>query len=283
MFSKLSARPFITWLVATVTLFALATVFLGQTLWLLVPVIAGQGCVSGGLCGAMAPVLEMWMQPALLLAATCVGTLAFYRRGLAVGSRFWALMPLALMLPNLPALFALAHLWGLDLGSALLFFPRWSLLELLPVLVLGVLFCFEVEYMPGYGGSIAGTRLYGSIPAGPLYVASCLWVCSDLLLSPAPNFGVSIATIETVRDVLQFPLSLVDGKVFAGLPPYGERPDMVVPLATLTNLVLFAVLLFALAFDGSGRLRRAGALIFVDKIAENDDKPLFQAGGLNNR
>ena len=102
MFSKLSARPFITWLLASVTLFALGTVFLGQTLWLLVPVIAGQGCVSGGLCGPMAPLLGMWLQPALLLAATCVGTLAFYRRGLAVGSRFWALMPLALLLPNLP-------------------------------------------------------------------------------------------------------------------------------------------------------------------------------------
>jgi len=137
--------------------------------------------------------------------------------------------------------------------------------------------------MPGYGGSIARTRLYGSVPIGPLYIASCLWVCSDLVLSPAPNLGISITAIQAVRDGLHFPLSLAEGQVFAGLPPYGQRPDMVVPLGTLVNLVLFAVLLFALAFDGSGRLRRAGALIFIDKGSRNDDKPLFRPGARVNR
>lgn len=277
MLSKLTARPFIIWLLVSVVLLALGTVFIGQTLWLTIPIIAGQGCVGGGgLCGPMAPVLGLWLQPALLLASVCLGTIAFYRRGLAVGSRFWALMPLALMLPNLPSLFVLGNLWNLDLGSALLFFPRWSALELLPLLMLGVLFCFQVEYMPGYGGSIARTRLYGNIPIGPLYIASCLWICSDLLLASAPNLGMSIASVQALRGILHYPLSLVDGQVLAGLPPYGQRPEMIVPLGTLVNLVLFAVLVFALTFDGSGRLRRAGALIFITSGDEDDGKPLFQ-------
>jgi len=281
--SRLTARPFISWLSASVVLLALGTMFIGQMLWLTIPVIAGQGCVSGGLCGPMAPVLGLWLQPMLLLAAVCLGTLAFYRRGLAIGSRFWALMPLALMLPNLPSLFVLGNLWSLDLGSGLLFFPRWSMLELLPLLMLGVLLCFEVEYMPGYGGSIARTRLYGNIPIGPLYIASCVWICSDLGLSLAPNLGISIASVQALRDVLHYPLSLVDGQVIAGLPPYGQRPDVVVPLGTLVNLVLFAVLVFALAFDGSGRLRRAGALIFITTRDQDEGKPLFRPGGRLSR
>jgi len=279
VFSKLSARPFITWLLASVTLFALGTVFLGQTLWLLVPVIAGQGCVSGGLCGPMAPLLGMWLQPALLLAATCVGTLAFYRRGLAVGSRFWALMPLALLLPNLPPLFMLGDLWGADLGSALLFFPRWSLFDLAPLLALGLLLCCEVEYMPGFAGSIARTRLYGSIPIGLIYALSCVWVCSDLVLSLLPHLGIPVAAVHSLRDLLHFPLSLAGGKVFAGFPPQGARPDLVVALATVVNLIVFALLVFALAFDGSGRLRRAGAQIFMVESDDGNARPLFRSRG----
>jgi len=279
--SKLTARPFALWLLAFAGLLALGTVFFGLTLWLTVPVIAGQGCVSGGLCGPMAPLLGLWLQPALLIAAACTGALAFWRRGMAVGSRIWALMPLALLLPNLPSLFVLGNLWGADLGAAFLFFPRWSLLELTPLLALGVLLCFEVEYMPGFGGSIARTRLYGSIPIGLIYVLSCMWIGSDLVLSLSPHLGIPIAAVQSVRDLLHFPLSLSEGQVFAGLPPYGARPDMVVPLGTVVNLMLFVVLVFALAFDGSGRLRRAGALIFINKDNGDDAKPLFQTGGRN--
>lgn len=279
MLSKLTARPFSLWLLAFAGLLALGTVFFSLTLWLTIPVIAGQGCVSGGLCGPMAPLLGLWLQPALLIAAACTGALAFWRRGMAVGSRIWALMPLALLLPNLPSLFVLGNLWGADLGAAFLFFPRWSLLELTPLLALGVLLCFEVEYMPGFGGSIVRTRLYGSIPIGLIYAVSCMWICSDLVLSLAPHLGMSIAAAQSVRDVLHFPLSLSEGKVFAGFPSYGARPDMVVPLGTVVNLIVFALLVFALAFDGSGRLRRAGALIFIDRSDEADAKPLFRPGG----
>ena len=283
MLSKLTARPFIIWLLAFAGLLALGTVFFGHALWLTVPVIAGQGCVSSGLCGPMAPMLGLWLQPALLIAAACTGAIAFYRRGQAIGSRWWGLMPLALLLPILPSLFVLGNLWGADLGAAFLFFPRWSLFELTPLLTLGVLLCFEVEYMPGFGGSIARTRLYGSIPVGPIYAASCVWICSDLVLSLAPHLGISIAAIQAVRDVMHFPLSFVHGKVLAGLPPDGARPDLVVPLGTVVNLVLFALLVFALAFDGSGRLRRAGALIFIDKGSKGDARPLFRPGGRLSR
>lgn len=110
MSSKLTARSFTGWFILFVGLLALGTVFFGQALWFAVPVIAGQGCVSGGLCGEMAAVLGLWLQPSLLLAAAFAGAIAFGRRGLAVGSRLWALFPLALLLPNLPSLFMLGNL-----------------------------------------------------------------------------------------------------------------------------------------------------------------------------
>jgi len=274
--SKLTARGFTGWFIVFAGLLALATVFFGHALWIAVPVIAGQGCISGGTCGAMAAVMGLWLQPSLLLAAACAGTVAFYRRGLAVGSRLWALFPLALLLPNLPSLFMLGNLWGVDLATAFLFFPRWSLFELLPLLALGVLLCFQVEYMPGFGGSIARTRLYGSIPIGLIYSVSCLWICSDLILSLAPHLGLPVSVAQSLRDVLHFPLSIVDGELIAGLPPYDKSPDLVVPIGTLINLIAFAILLFALAFDGSGRMRRAGALIFIEKIEETNDVPMFR-------
>ena len=96
MFSKLAAGGFAGWFLVFAALLALGTIFLGHALWFAVPVIAGKGCVSGGPCGAMAPVLGLWLQPSLLLVAVFTGTIAFYRRGLAVGSRLWALFPLAL-------------------------------------------------------------------------------------------------------------------------------------------------------------------------------------------
>lgn len=276
MSSKLTARSFTGWFILFVGLLALGTVFFGQALWFAVPVIAGQGCVSGGLCGEMAAVLGLWLQPSLLLAAAFAGAIAFGRRGLAVGSRLWALFPLALLLPNLPSLFMLGNLWGVDLATAFLFFPRWSLFELLPLMALGVLLCFQVEYMPGFAGSIGRTRLYGSIPVGAIYVVSCLWAGSDLALSLSPHVGLPVSVAQLARNVLHFPLSVAGGEVFAGLPPYGQRPDLVVPLGTLVNLVVFTVLLYALALDGSGRLRRSGAMIFIDKTGEEDDKPMFR-------
>lgn len=276
MSSKLTARSFTGWFILFVGLLALGTVFFGQALWFAVPVIAGQGCVSGGLCGEMAAVLGLWLQPSLLLAAAFAGAIAFGRRGLAVGSRLWALFPLALLLPNLPSLFMLGNLWGVDLGTAFLFFPRWSLFELLPLMALGVLLCFQVEYMPGFAGSIGRTRLYGSIPVGAIYMVSCLWAGSDLALSLSPHLGLPVSVAQLARNVLHFPLSVAGGEVFAGLPPYGQRPDLVVPLGTLVNLVVFTVLLYALALDGSGRLRRSGAMIFIDKTGEEDDKPMFR-------
>lgn len=273
--SKLTARGFTGWFFLFVALLALGTVFFGQALWFAVPVIAGQGCVSGGLCGEMAAVLGLWLQPSLLLAAAFAGAIAFWRRGLAVGSRLWTLFPLALLLPNLPSLFMLGNLWGVDLATAFLFFPRWSLFELTPLMALGVLLCFQVEYMPGFAGSIARTRLYGSIPVGLIYIMSCLWIGSDLALSLSPHLGLPVAVAQDMRNALHFPLSIAGGEVFAGLPPHGVRPDLVVPLGTLVNLTVFAVLVYALVLDGSGRLRRAGALIFIDKTAE-DDKPMFR-------
>ncbi len=276
MSSKLTARSFTGWFILFVGLLALGTVFFGQALWFAVPVIAGKGCVSGGLCGEMAAVLGLWLQPSLLLAAAFAGAIAFWRRGLAVGSRLWALFPLALLLPNLPSLFMLGNLWGVDLATAFLFFPRWSLFELLPLMALGVLLCFQVEYMPGFAGSIGRTRLYGSIPVGAIYVVSCLWAGSDLALSLSPHFGLPVSVAQLARNVLHFPLSVAGGELFAGLPPYGRRPDLVVPLGTLVNLVVFMVLLYALALDGSGRLRRSGAMIFIDKTGEEDDKPMFR-------
>ena len=279
MLSKLTARSFIGWFFIFAGLLAMGTVFFGQTLWFAVPVIAGNGCISGGICGEMAAVLGLWLQPSLLLAAALAGAIAFWRRGLAVGSRFWALFPLALLLPNLPSLFMLGQIWGADVASGFLFFPRWSLFELLPLLALGLLFCFQIEYMPGFGGSIAGTRLYGSIPIGLIYIVTCLWICSDLVLSLSPHLGIPVFAAQSIRDVLHYPLSIANGEVFAGLPPYGKRPDLVLPLGTLINLIAFAILVFALVFDGSGRLRRAGALIFIDKTDGDNDKPLFRPGG----
>ena len=263
------------------SLLALGTVFFGQALWFAVPVIAGQGCISGGTCGAMAAVLGLWLQPGLLIAASVVGALAFYGRGLAVGSRLWALFPLALLMPYLSSQFMLLNLWGVNLGSLFLFFPRWSLFELMPLMTLGVLLCFQVEYTPGFADSIARTRLYGSIPIGLIYVGSCVWVCSDVLLALSPNFGLPVAVAQDIRDLLFFPLSVAEGEVFAGLPPGGVRPDLVVPLGTVINLVAFLVLSYALALDGSGRLRRASAQVFIDMLDRNDDdrdRPMFRPG-----
>ena len=276
MLSKLTAGGFLIWFAVFVGLLGLGTVFIGQALWFVVPVIAGKGCVSGGICGPMAPALGLWLQPLLLIAAVLTGTIAFYRRGLAVGSRFWALFPLALMLPNLPSLFVLGDLWGADATAAVLFFPRWSLLELVPLLALGLLFCFAIEYLPGFGGTIVRTRLYGSIPIGMLYVASCAWICSDLVLSLSPHLGIPVPTLQRIRDVMHFPVSLSGGTVFAGLPPGGGRPDLIVSLGAVINLIAFLVLAFALVFDGSGRVRRAGALILIDKTDAGDDRPLFR-------
>lgn len=271
------------WFLAFAGLLATGTVFFGHTLWLTIPVIAGQGCVSGGLCGPMAPIMGLWLQPALLIAAACVGAIAFYRRGQAIGSRLWALMPLALIVPNLPSLFVLGNLWRTDLGAAFLFFPRWSLFELVPVLALGLLWCFKIEYMPGFGGSLTRTRLYGSVPVGLFYIASCVWICSDLALSLAPGLGMPISVIQSLRDLLHFPLCFAGGQIMAGLPLDGARPDLVVPLGTIVNLLLLALLVFTLALDGSGRLRRAGALIFMDKGNEDNDGPLFRPGARVSR
>ena len=278
MVSPLSAHGFIGWFLSFAGLLALGTVFFGQVLWFAVPVIAGKGCISGGVCGAMAAVLGLWLQPALLLAAVVVGMIAFYRRGRAVGSRLWALFPLALLLPNLPALFMLGHQWGVDLAGVFLFFPRWSLVELMPLLALGVLFCFRLEYMPGYAGSIFRTRLYDTLPTGLLYVLSCIWIGSDLLLSLGLHLGAPAGSLHMARDVLHFPFSISNGMVFAGLPPLPERPDLVVPFATAINMVFFLVLVFALVLDGSGRLRRPGALVFIETFDAPADKPLFPSG-----
>lgn len=278
MLSKLTAGRFIGWFFITAMLLAMGTIFIGQTLWFAVPVVAGKGCISGGSCGAMAAVLGLWLQPALLLGAACAAAIAFYRRGLVVGSRLWALFPLALLLPNLPSLFMLGQIWGADIATGFLFFPRWSLFELIPLFALGILLCFQVEYMPGFGGSIGRTRLYGSIPIGMLYIISCFWISSDLVLSLSPLLGIPVSTIQDIRNVMHYPVSIAGGEVFAGLPPYGKRPDLVVSLGTLVNLVLFMILVFALVFDGSGRLRRAGALIFIDKSDSDGEKPLFRPG-----
>ena len=48
------------------------------------------------------------------------------------------------------------------------------------------------------------------------------------------------------------------------------------PLGLTADALPMPDLVFALAFDGSGRLRRAGALIFITSGVEDDDKPLFQ-------
>ena len=209
---KFSAGQFVTWFVVFTGLLALGTVFIGQGL-----------------------------QPLLLLGAVLAGTFAFYRRGLALGSRLWALLPVALLAPNLPALLVLASPWGVDVSADLLVFPRWSLFELTPLLALGVLLCFDVEHLPGFGGSIAWTRLYRSIPIGPLYIVTSIWICSGLILTLSAHLGIPAAT------------------------------DLVVSLATLINLIVFLVLVYALAFDGSGRARRAGARMAFDQ-ADGDHR-----------
>tara|TARA_R110002050_G_scaffold28530_1_gene73332 strand:+ start:2184 stop:3002 length:819 start_codon:yes stop_codon:yes gene_type:complete len=268
---KFSAGQFVTWFVVFTGLLALGTVFIGQALWFVVPVIAGKGCVSGGICGGMAPVIGLWLQPLLLLGAVLAGTFAFYRRGLALGSRLWALLPVALLAPNLPALLVLASPWGVDVSADLLVFPRWSLFELTPLLALGVLLCFDVEHLPGFGGSIAWTRLYRSIPIGPLYIVTSIWICSGLILTLSAHLGIPAATLHSIRGILHFPVSLAGGVVYAGLPPGTGRPDLVVSLATLINLIVFLVLVYALAFDGSGRARRAGARMAFDQ-ADGDHR-----------
>ncbi|EDQ31725.2 hypothetical protein HPDFL43_17945 [Hoeflea phototrophica DFL-43] len=256
---KLTARNFTAWFFAFAALLALGKVFFAQALWFVVPLLAGRGCVSGGICGEVAQVLGLWLQPSLLLAAAWVGAVAFYRRGLAVGSRFWVLFPLALLLPDLPSFFMYGSFWGIDLSAAFLFFPRAGLVELLPLLAFGALLCFHVEYMPGFAGSILRTRLYGSIPIGLIYVGSCLWIGSDLALSLSPALGIPVFSAQSIHDALHFPISVFDGEVFAGLPPNGDRPDLLVPLGSLINLISFAILVFALVLDGSGRLRRPEA------------------------
>lgn len=266
---KLTARSFTAWFFSFVALLALGTVFFPQALWFVVPILAGQGCVSGGICGEMAAVLGLWLQPSLLLAAVWVGATAFYRRGLAVGSRFWALFPLALLLPDLPSFFMYGSFWGIDLSTLFLFFPRSSLFELLPLLAFGALLCFRIEYMPGFAGSVARTRLYGSIPIGLIYIGSCLWICSDLVLSLSPHLGIPVSTAQSLRDAMHFPISISGGEVLAGLPRDGSRADLVIPLGSLINLISLAVLVFAFAFDGSGRLRRAAA----DPLGRLDDQP----------
>lgn len=281
MVSKLAARQFVSWFLVFSGLLAMGTIFFAHVLWFIVPVIAGKGCVNGGVCGAMAMVLGTWLKPFLLLGATCAGILAFYRRGLAVGSRFWALFPLAVLVPSMPSLFMLGNFWGANFATGLLFFPRWSILELTPLLALGALFCFQIEYMPGFAGSIVRTRLYGSIPIGAIYVLSCLWISSGLLLSLSPHFGIPVSALQSIRAVTNFPVSLAGGMVFAGLPPFGQRPDIVVSLGAVVNLIVFVILALALVLDGSGRMRRAGSLIFInrtDGMDENRNKPLFGPG-----
>jgi hypothetical protein len=114
-----------------------------------------------------------------------------------------------------------------------------------------------------------------------IYVGSCVWVCSDLLLSLSPNLGLPVAVAQDIWDLLFFPLSVADGEVFAGLPPGGVRPELVLPLGTLINLIAFLVLCYALALDSSGRLRRTSALVLIDLIdknGDNRDKPMFRPG-----
>ena len=240
MSSKYPAGHFAGWFFIFVSLLSLGTVLFGQLLWFAVPVVAGKGCISGGNCGAMAAVLGLWLQPLLLLGAACAGAYGFYRRGLAVGSRVWALFPLALLLPNLPSLFLLGNVWGADIAAGVLFFPRWSIFELAPLLALGLLFCFQIEYLPGFGRSLGRTRLYDSIPIGMIYIVTCIWICSDLVLSLSPHLGIPVTTLQSIRTIMHYPVSIADGAVFAGLPPYGERPDLVVSLGTVINLICFA-------------------------------------------
>src|SRR5690606_7911369 len=107
---------------------------------------------------------------------------------------------------------------------------------------------------------------------------SCVWISSDLILSLSPHLGLPVSVVQSIRDALHFPLSIAGGEVIAGLPPLGRRPDFIMSFGTLVNLVALAFLVFALAFDGSGRLRRAGALIFIDRTDADNGKPLFRPG-----
>ncbi|WP_299870398.1 hypothetical protein [uncultured Hoeflea sp.] len=276
MTASLSSGQFLFWFMAFIGLYSLATLFYGQALWFLVPVIAGKGCVSGGICGAAAPVLGLWLKPLMLIAAAVIAVIAFARRGRAIGSMFWGLVPLSLMLPNLPSLFVLDSAWGTDFAGAILYFPRWSLFDLLPLLALGTLFCLKLEHMPGFAGSITRTRLFGSIPVGAIYIATCLWVSSDLVLALLPHAGVPVSQVTELHDVLNYPLSVAGGAIMAGLPPYGQPPQLVVSIATLVNLAAFMLLFVALAYDGSGRMRRMRQLASIHYVENGaSDTPLF--------
>lgn len=276
MTASLSSGQFLFWFMAFIGLYSLATLFYGQALWFLVPVIAGKGCVSGGICGAAAPVLGLWLKPLMLIVSTVIGIIAFARRGRAIGSMIWGLVPLSLMLPNLPSLFVLDSAWGTNFAGAILYFPRWSLFDLLPLLTLGTLFCLKLEHMPGFAGSIARTRLFGSIPVGLIYIATCFWVSSDLILALLPHAGVPVSQVTELHDALNYPLSVAGGAIMAGLPPYGQPPQLVVSIATLVNLAAFMLLFITLAYDSSGRVRRMRQLASIHYV-ENDasDTPLF--------
>lgn len=280
MLSSLTAGQFAKRFALATLLIASGTVFFGQLLAILVPSLAVGVCDGTGACNAIGAFLGIRFKPFVLLAGAIVAVYAFARRGRALGAPLWALFPLALMVPNFPALFMLGREWGADYGIGLMFFPRWSFYELLPLLVAGLLFASPFEHAPGYAGSFLATRLFGVLPVGALYVASCFWVGGDLIVAALGVLGLPPATLAELQWALHYPLAVTDGSLALGLPVDAARPDFMISLAAVANLTALALFVLTLRIDRSGRRARALPLAVIAPVEVNGDaRPLFRRDG----
>ena len=276
MLSSLTAGQFGKWFALATLLIASGTVFFGQLLAILVPSLAVGICDGTGACNAIGAFLGIRFKPFVLLLGAIVSVYAFMRRGRALGSPLWGLFPLALMVPNFPSLFMLGREWGADYGIGLMFFPRWSFYELLPLLAAGLLFASPFEHARGYAGSFLSTCLFGVLPVGALYVMSCIWVGGDLIVAALGALGLPPATLAELQWALHYPLAVTDGEIALGLPVDAARPDVMISLATVANLTALALFVLTLRIDRSGRRRRALALSVIVPVEESgSDRPLF--------
>lgn len=184
MFSHLSGRGYVVWIVLSFACLGATVVFFPHLLRWLVLAMAKGHC-SGGVCGALAAVLGVYLKLAVILIAALLVGVATWRRVRGRLSLWWIGFAMATLWGAGGFLFAAGNFWGANFAVGLLkpALP-WSLIALL---TLTAVMARDIEATPGFDGRIRTLAGPFALPIGLLYVATSLWVSIIVLIVPVTS------------------------------------------------------------------------------------------------
>lgn len=160
------------------------------------------GHCGGGVCGAVAAVLGVYLKLLLILVGAAIVLYVTVKRVRGTLSCWWGGFAVATVWGAAAFLFAAGNFWGANFSVGLLFATLpWSLLALV---VLTVVLSFDIETTPGFTGRITGLTGPFGLPSGKIYVATAVWlsILACLGLAMLPFFRVALVPLLTLSIAL---------------------------------------------------------------------------------